>query len=133
MHPEHERIPPRTTMSEGSSAPPAGDSEYDVLRYLAALEARRGAPSDFPQPDKIVDTLSSGAQMQPADDPEAQQHQLAAHAPGTEPNLERLEPGFIAGAQEYARRHGVGYEAWVQAGVDPEVLEKAGIRPDTEG
>jgi hypothetical protein len=119
-------------MSEGSSPPPAGDSEYQVLRYLAALEARRGAPSDFPQPDTIVDTLSSGAQMQPTDDPEAQHQQLSAHAPGTEPNLERLEPGFIAGAQEYARRHGVRYEAWVHAGVDPEVLERAGIRPETD-
>ena len=117
-------------MSERSSPPPPGGREHQVLEYLAALEARRATTSGFPHPDRIVDDLASGEMGQPTDEPEALHEELAASTPGTEANLARLEEGFVAGAREYARRHGVSYEGWIRAGVDPGVLERAGIRPD---
>lgn len=103
--------------------------EDAVVEYLAALEARRAAPT-FPQPDRIPDALASGAMVEPEDDPEGLRRQLAAYTPGSEANLERLEDGFVAGAKEYGRRRGMGYDAWIQAGVDPAVLERAGISPE---
>lgn len=101
-----------------------------VVRYLAALEARRASPSDFPQPDRLAENLSSAEMMQPAEDPDALDENLSANTPGSEANLERLEEGFVAAAADYGRRHGMGYRAWVQAGVDPEVLRRAGIEAD---
>lgn len=103
-------------MSEGSSPPPGGAGDDQVLQYLAALETRRAVPSTYLEPDHTVDNLASGEMMQPADDPEELRRQLGAHAPASDANLERLEAGFVAGAKEYARRHGVGYEALVHAG-----------------
>jgi hypothetical protein len=117
-------------MSEGSGPPSAGADDYQVLQYLAALETRRAAPSTFAQPDRIVDDLASAEMGQSAGEPDALRRQLGAHAPGSEANVERLEDGFVAGAKEYARRHGLGYEAWIQAGVDPAVLDRAGIHPE---
>ncbi len=119
-------------MSEGSSPPPTADEDSEVLQYLAALESRRRAPSTFPAPERIVDELASAPMVRPPDDPEALRDQLAAHAPGTEASVERLEQGFVAAAREYGRRHGVRYEGWIQAGVDPSVLDRAGIRPDSD-
>jgi hypothetical protein len=118
-------------MSEPSSTP-AGADEDPVLLYLGALEARRAAPPDFPDPDRIVDNLASAKMMQPGDDAETLRRQLGGYTPGSEANIERLEEGFVAGAKEYGRRHGMGYEAWIHAGVDPAVLDRAGIRADAD-
>jgi hypothetical protein len=103
-----------------------------VVQYLAALEARRDAPPDFPQPDRLAENLASAPMMQPAEDPEGLREELAANTPGSEANVERLEDGFVSAAADYGRRHGMGYEAWIQAGVDPEVLRRAGIAPDRD-
>jgi hypothetical protein len=119
-------------MSERSSPPPAGAGDHAVLEYLAAVETRRAVPSTHLEPDRIVDNLASADMMQPTDDPEELRRQLGKHTPSSEDHLERLEEGFVAGAKEYARRHGVGYEAWIQSGVDPVVLHRAGIHPDPE-
>lgn len=116
-------------MSERSSPPPAHTGDDQVMEYLAALEARRAVPSAYLEPDRAVDNLASAEMLQPTDDPEELRRQLGAHTPGSEANLERLEEGFVAGAKEYARRHGVGYEALIQSGVDPAVLQRAGIHP----
>ena len=119
-------------MSERSSPPPAHTGDHQVMEYLAALEARRAVPSTYLEPDRTVENLASADMLQPTDDPEELRRQLGAHTPGSEANVERLEEGFVAGAKEYARRHGVGYEAWIQSGVDPEVLQRAGIHPTSE-
>ena len=103
-----------------------------VVQYLAALEARRASPPDFPQPDGLAENLSSGEMMKPAEDPDELHDQLSAYTPGSEANLERLEAAFVAAAADYGRRHGMAYRAWVQAGVDPEVLRRAGIEPDRD-
>jgi hypothetical protein len=119
-------------MSERSSPPPPGGDEDEVLQYLAAIESRRSAGSTFPEPERIADDLASAEMGEPADDPETLREQLAAHTPGTEAYIERLEDGFVAGAKEYGLRHGVRYEGWIQAGVDPSVLQRAGIEPDSD-
>lgn len=70
--------------------------------------------------------------MEGATDAEGLSRQLHAYSPGTQANIERLEGGFVANAKEYGRHHGIRYEGWIQAGVDPAVLERAGITPDSD-
>ena len=118
-------------MSETSTPAGAAGDEYPVLEYLAALETRRVAGSEVPRPDRTVDDLASSEMGEPTDDREALHRDLAAQTPGTAANLERLQEGFIAGAKAYGRRHGMTYEGWLRAGVDPSVLERAGIERET--
>ncbi len=54
------------------------------------------------------------------------QHELASKDASVD--LSQLEEGFVQAAQNYARRKGVTYAAWRQAGVEPAVLRRAGIR-----
>lgn len=42
-------------------------------------------------------------------------------------DLEALEQGFIECAAGYGERKGITYTAWREVGVDPKVLEAAGI------
>ncbi len=116
-------------MAEVSDQSSAAEDDA-VLEYLAAVETRRATPPDFPEPDRIVGDLASGAMVKPADDPEGLSRELSEYTPGGEANIERLEEGFVAGARSYARRHDLGYQAFIEAGVDPSVLERAGIRPE---
>jgi hypothetical protein len=46
--------------------------------------------------------------------------------------LKALEEGFIEAAKSYGERKGITYAAWRAAGVDANVLRKAGI-PRTRG
>ncbi len=118
-------------MSENADPAPNFNDDA-VLAYLAAIEAGRAAPSDFPQPDTIAGDLASGAMMEGAEDPEGLDRRLRSDAPGSGANVESLEEGFVAGAKEYGRRNGIRYEGWIAAGVDPAVLERAGIIPDSD-
>jgi hypothetical protein len=43
-------------------------------------------------------------------------------------NIQELEEAFVASAEPYGRRKGITYSAWREAGVDPSVLRRAGIR-----
>lgn len=43
-----------------------------------------------------------------------------------------LRDGFIACATSYAREHGISYEAFIDFGVPPDVLDRAGLRPAGE-
>jgi hypothetical protein len=108
---------------------PSGVGDDPVMQYLVALQARLPARKDFPDPDRIAEDLATGDMMQPTDE-DALGRQLGAYTPGAEANVERLEEGFVAGAKEYGRRHGMSYGAWIKAGVDPAVLERAGIHPE---
>ena len=47
-------------------------------------------------------------------------------------DLESLEKGFVKAARSYGSRKGITYAAWRAAGVDANVLRKAGI-PRTRG
>lgn len=104
-----------------------------VDAYLAALEARRAAPAGFPDPNRVPDDLAGAEMMHtdPAPDAEAVRDDLAAHTPGADANIERLEAGFVASARAYAERHDIRYEGWIQAGVAPEVLARAGISSES--
>jgi hypothetical protein len=46
---------------------------------------------------------------------------------GATDDVSSLEKQFIKVARSYADRVGIGYAAWRQVGVHPEVLERAGI------
>jgi hypothetical protein len=45
-----------------------------------------------------------------------------------EDDLTEFEGGFIDAAKEYGERKGIGYHAWREAGVDADVLRRAGVR-----
>lgn len=109
-------------------------SDEAVVEYLTAIEARRAAPETFPQPERLAEDITAGdmVQMEPADDLEGLREDVAAATPGTEANIAHLEEGFIAGAKVYGERHAVRYEGWIQAGVDPDVLRRAGIEPEPD-
>jgi len=106
----------------------AGEDE-PVLAYLAALEARRAAPDTLPKPDASAAALAN-AETVAGDDVTGLEAELGGSVPGSEANLRRLEDDFVGAAAAYSRRHGTTYAAWRQAGVDPEVLARAGIAPE---
>ncbi len=97
-----------------------------VLRYLAAIEARRGAIAD---PDAAAAGLA-GADMVTGDDRDGLETQLGEHAPGSDANVRSLEDAFVRAAAGYSERNAMTYEGWLNAGVDAEVLERAGIGRD---
>jgi hypothetical protein len=43
-------------------------------------------------------------------------------------DLQELEDDFVKAAPDYSRRKGITYAAWREAGIDPAVLRRAGIR-----
>ena len=43
-------------------------------------------------------------------------------------DLTSLEDEFVGAASAYGQRKGISYATWREAGVDPAVLRKAGIR-----
>jgi len=43
-------------------------------------------------------------------------------------DLQELEDEFVKAAPDYSRRKGITYAAWREAGIDPAVLRRAGIR-----
>ena len=102
-----------------------------MFAYLGALEAARAAPEGFLDPDKAAQGLA-GADMVAGEDAEDLETQLAEATPGSRANVEKLESGFVRAAAGYAERHGMTYEAWRQAGVDAEVLARAGIHVPAE-
>lgn len=103
------------------------DDDRAVIEYLSAIEARRAAPAE---PDRVPEELASAPMVEPAGDSEGLRRDLASHTPGTEADIERLEPAFVRAARAYGERHSITYAGWVQAGVDPGVLARAGIGPD---
>jgi hypothetical protein len=107
------------------------DEDEAVVRYLQAVEAARAAPQGFPDPDAGGPALA-GADMVTGDDREGLEEQLAASTPGSRANAAGLEDDFVKAAPGYGRRHGVTYEGWRQAGVDEEVLARAGIPAPTD-
>jgi hypothetical protein len=54
------------------------------------------------------------------------EHELSMGDNGVD--LAELEEAFVAAAEPYGRRKGITYTAWREAGVDPAVLRRAGIR-----
>ena len=115
-------------MSDESQSPASADDK-DVVRYLAALETRRSAPDTLPRPDDAAADLAR-FEFPPGDEAEHEdlEAELGKDIPGSGQNLADLEPGFVAGAADYGRRHGITYDGWRNAGVSEDVLARAGIR-----
>lgn len=43
------------------------------------------------------------------------------------PDFDALKAGFVANAKGYAQRKGISYAAWRELGIEPAVLQEAGI------
>ena len=114
-------------MSDDSQSPSSADDQA-VIRYLAALETRRSAPDTLPHPDDAGASLAR-FEFPPGDEEEVAdlEAQLGKDIPGSGQNLADLEPGFVAAAADYGRRHGITYAGWRNAGVAEDVLARAGI------
>jgi hypothetical protein len=107
-----------------------------VRRYLEALEAHRPKRGRKRTPESIGKRLGDIEAKLPGADALTRlqlvqermdlQAELAAKAPAVD--LTDLENDFVAAAREYSVRKGISYAAWRQAGVDPAVLKRAGIR-----
>lgn len=104
---------------------PETDGDEAVRRYLRALDLRRAAPPGM-RPDDTASALA--AEVDDGDDGDDALAVLLAE--GTPGSLGDLAPAFVAGAARYGKRHHVTCEGWLGAGVDPDVLAGAGIRPD---
>jgi len=113
-----------------SNPTPAADEA--VLTYLAAIEAHRAAPDTLPHPDRAGEALAKAEMVHgPSGDAgEELATELSSQTPGSEDNIRLLEDAFVADAVDYGRRHQIGYQGWIEAGVDARVLERAGIHPD---
>ena len=106
------------------------DDEQIVAQYLQAIEAARTAPEGFLNPDKAAPALAGG-EMVAGEDREGLETVLAESVPGSQPQIRKLEKDFVRVAAGYSARHGMTYERWRQAGVDADVLTRAGIEAPT--
>ena len=107
-----------------------------VRRYLEALEAHKPKRGRKRTPDSMQRRLSSIEERIAAADPLTRLHlvqermdlerELSTSDSGV--NIQELEDAFVESAEPYGRRKGITYGAWREAGVDPSVLRRAGIR-----
>ena len=130
--------PPMTPAHKEALARGRADGRV-VRRYLEALDARRRRPGRRRTPQSIARRLAAVHDALPDADPLARLHLLQersdleaalarSHTAG-DGELTELEEGFVAVAKAYGERKSIGYRAWRAAGVDAEVLARAGIRP----
>ena len=106
-----------------------------VRDYLAALNeekkpGRRVDPETLAQKiTQVQDQIAS--EPDPAKRVEHIQKRLDLEAQQADASgqidLETLQQGFIAAAEEYSERKGITYSAWREAGVPAAVLKAAGI------
>jgi hypothetical protein len=107
-----------------------------VRRYLEALEAHKPKRGRKRTPESMQKRLSTIEERLANADPLTRLHlvqermdlerELSTSDNGV--NLSELEEAFVAAAEPYGRRKGITYSAWREAGVDPSVLRRAGIR-----
>ncbi len=107
-----------------------------VRRYLEALEAHRPKRGRKRTPESVQKRLASIDQRLAEADALTRLHlvqermNLEGELSTTDNtvDLQALEDDFVASAAPYGQRKGITYGAWRQAGVDPGVLRRAGIR-----
>jgi hypothetical protein len=107
-----------------------------VRRYLEALEAhkpRRGRKRTPESMEKRLATIEDKlAQADPLTRLQLVQERMdierQLEAADSTVDMEALEDEFVKAAPDYSRRKGITYAAWREAGVDPAVLRRAGIR-----
>ena len=107
-----------------------------VRRYLEALDAHKPRRGRKRTPESMEKRLAAIEEKLPDADPLTRlqlvqermdlQRQLAA-ADSTV-DMQALEDEFVKAAPDYSRCKGITYAAWREAGVDPAVLRRAGIR-----
>jgi hypothetical protein len=112
-----------------------------VRRYLEALEAhrpkrgRRRTPESIQKRLNDIEAKLDGAdpltRLQLSQERMNLQSELAAKSDGVD--LSQLEEDFVQAAKAYGERKGITYAAWREAGVDPSVLRRAGIRRGSGG
>jgi hypothetical protein len=107
-----------------------------VRRYLEAIEAHKPKRGRKRTTESMQRRLSTIEEQLANADPLTRLHlvqermdlqrELSTSDNGVD--LQELEDAFVAAAEPYGRRKGITYSAWREAGVDPSVLRKAGIR-----
>jgi hypothetical protein len=128
----------RSPMSDTHKAALAEGREQGraVRRYLEALEAHKPKRGRKRTQESMQKRLAAIEERVASADPLTRLHlvqermdlerQLATGDNGVD--LAELEEAFVAAAEPYGRRKGITYTAWREAGVDPAVLRRAGIR-----
>lgn len=112
-----------------------------VRRYLEAIEAHKPKRGRKRTQESMQKRLATIEDRIAAADPLTRLHlaqermdlmrELSTSDNGV--NLQELEDAFVAAAEPYGRRKGITYGAWREAGIDPSVLRRAGIRRGGEG
>ena len=111
-----------------------------VRRYLEALEAHRPKRGRKRTTESVQRRLAAIDEKLNDVDALTRLHlvqekmNLEAELASTDNavDIAALEEGFVAAAAPYGQRKGITYAAWRQAGVDPSVLRKAGIKRGAE-
>jgi hypothetical protein len=111
-----------------------------VRRYLEALEAHKPKRGRKRTSESIQSRLRQIDDRIGAADPLTRVHlvqerlNLETELANKEEavDLKALEEGFVEAAKSYGERKGITYAAWRAAGVDANVLRRAGI-PRTRG
>ena len=107
-----------------------------VRRYLEAIEAHRPKRGRKRTPESMQKRLSTIEERLATADPLTRLHlvqermDLERELTTTDSGVDmaELEESFVASAEPYGHRKGITYSAWREAGVDPSVLRRAGIR-----
>jgi hypothetical protein len=112
-----------------------------VRRYLEAIEAHKPKRGRKRTQESMQKRLTTIEERIATADPLTRLHlaqermdlmrELSTSDNGV--NLQELEDAFVASAEPYGRRKGITYGAWREAGIDPSVLRRAGIRRGGEG
>jgi hypothetical protein len=128
----------RSPMSDSHKAALAEGREQGraVRRYLEALEAHKPKRGRKRTQESIEKRLATIEDQLPDADPLTRLHlvqermnlQNELAAGDNSVDLAALEEGFVESASPYGQRKGITYAAWREAGVDPAVLRRAGIR-----
>ncbi len=128
----------RSPMSDSHKAALAEGREQgrSVRRYLEALEAHKPKRGRKRTQESIEKRLAAIEEQLPEADPLTRLHlvqermnlQNELAAGDNSVDLAALEEGFVEAASPYGQRKGITYAAWREAGVDPAVLRRAGIR-----
>jgi hypothetical protein len=106
-----------------------------VRRYLEALEAHKPKRGRKRTSEGIEARLRQIEEKLPTADPLTKVHlvqeriNLESELANKEETVDlgALEKDFIAAAKGYGERKGISYAAWRAAGVDANVLRKAGV------
>jgi len=129
--------PTKSMSAEHKQALAVGREQGRVVRrYLEALEAHKPKRGRKRTPESIQRRLESIEERLPSADPltrlqlvqERMDLSMELEAKSNTVDLSALEEDFVAAAREYGERKGISYAAWREAGVDPGVLKRSGIR-----